>query len=48
MRVLSIAAVHRYVLQYGSRVTVVAPDSLRAEIHREALEMLRKSESSAG
>lgn len=44
MRVLSIEAVRRYVLQYGSRVTVVSPDSLRAEIHREALEMLRQSE----
>jgi len=44
MRVLSIEAVRRYVLQYGSRVTVVAPETLRAEIRREAEAVLKQLE----
>lgn len=44
LRVLSIEAVRRYVLQYGSRVRVVAPESLRAEIRREAEAMLKQLE----
>lgn len=36
LRVLSLEAVRRYVLQYGSHVRVIAPDALRVEIRDEA------------